>query len=352
MTNSPDQTSTLEHITVTGVAQQKAWRSKMMPLVEEVRPGVWSIPVVFPGNPMRYTLSYLLVLEGEALLIDPGWESDAGEADLRSGCRAAGISLKDISGVITTHYHSDHLGMARRVQQLSGAWIAMGEHEDVRAQSAGSVGQYLQEQRRQFELWGAPASTLKDIELNSARVEHLLRLARPDLHLRDGERVPVKDAELEVMLTPGHSQGHICLIDHTHGLIFSGDHVLPRISPHIALELGGLQNPLKSYYEALERIGFEDEMEVCPAHEYRFIGMRRRVKQLTEHNRERSAEVLHVVDRHGARTVWEVARHLTWSRGWQSLTALPLRLAVSETAAHVEYLKQAGHDLDIPTRLG
>lgn len=40
-------------------------------------------------------------------------------------------------------------------------------------------------------------------------------------------------------------------------------------------------------------------MEVCPAYEYRFIGIRRRVSQLLEHNRECSAEVLHVLFRNG-----------------------------------------------------
>ena len=154
--------------------------------------------------------------------------------------------------------------------------------------------------------------------------------------------------DLRVVTTPGHSPGHICLIDEPHGLIFSGDHILPRISPHIALELPGPPNPLADYYESLERIAFEDAMEVCPAHEYRFIGMQRRVAQLIEHNRERSAEVLRVLDEHRPATVWEIARNLTWSRGWDSLQAFSLRLAVSETASHVVYLQSKGHDIEVP----
>jgi hypothetical protein len=74
-------------------------------------------------------------------------------------------------------------------------------------------------------------------------------------------------------------------------------------------------------------------MEVCPAHEYHFIGLERRVAQLVDHNRQRSAEVLRVLDEHRPETVWDIARHLTWSRGWESLQAFSLRLAVSETAS-------------------
>ncbi|MGA7206887.1 MAG: hydroxyacylglutathione hydrolase, partial [Specibacter sp.] len=72
-------------ITVTGDLQFKAWQEKAMPPVEEVRPGVWSIPVPFPGNPMRYTLAYLLKGDGEAALVDPGWDSDEGWDALVAG---------------------------------------------------------------------------------------------------------------------------------------------------------------------------------------------------------------------------------------------------------------------------
>jgi glyoxylase-like metal-dependent hydrolase (beta-lactamase superfamily II) len=138
------------------------------------------------------------------------------------------------------------------------------------------------------------------------------------------------------------------LIDKADGLIFSGDHVLPRISPHIALERPGPANPLADYYESLERIAFEDQMEVCPAHEYRFSGMQRRVGQLLAHNRARSAEILKVVDMHRPGTIWDIAARLTWSRGWEALAAFSLRLAVSETASHIVYLQAQGHMIEVP----
>jgi hypothetical protein len=123
-------------------------------------------------------------------------------------------------------------------------------------------------------------------------------------------------------------------------MIFSGDHVLPRISPHIALELPGPPNPLADYYESLDLIGFEDAMEVCPAHEFRFSGMQRRVAQLVKHNCERSAEILRVLEAHRPGTVWDIARHLTWSRAGSPCTPSrcawrsPKRPATSFTCAH------------------
>jgi glyoxylase-like metal-dependent hydrolase (beta-lactamase superfamily II) len=338
----------LSAITVTGHAQKEAWQNKVLPPVEQIGADVWSIPVPFPNNPMRYTLSYLLMGDGDALLIDPGWDSEAGLGHLTAGLRRAGLGLTDLTGIVVTHFHSDHLGMAARLRAISGAWVAMGDREVRRLTASEDLDLVLRTHREELALWGVPADKLTEVALDHPTLTHLRNLADPDLRLTDSSLVPVKGMDLRVITTPGHSPGHICLIDDAHGLIFSGDHILPRISPHIALELPGPANPLADYYESLNGIAFEDEMEVCPAHEYRFIGMQRRVAQLIEHNRGRSAEVLRVLDKHRLDTVWDVARHLTWSRGWESLQAFSLRLAVSETASHVVYLQSQGHDIEVP----
>ena len=88
--------------------------------MERLGGDVWSIPVPFPDNPMRYTLSYLLVGDGDAVLIDPGWDSDGGLDHLAAGLRQAGLGLGDLTGIVATHFHSDHLGMAARLRDGHG----------------------------------------------------------------------------------------------------------------------------------------------------------------------------------------------------------------------------------------
>ena len=51
-------------IEVTGEAQRQAWDESVMPPVELVRPGLWSIPVPIPRNPLRYLLAYALEVDG------------------------------------------------------------------------------------------------------------------------------------------------------------------------------------------------------------------------------------------------------------------------------------------------
>ncbi|WP_157509365.1 MBL fold metallo-hydrolase [Glaciibacter superstes] len=333
-------------ITVTGNVQKNAWADRVLPPVECVRDGVWSIPIPFLDNPMRYTLSYLLLGHEGAVLVDPGADSEVGWRHLGAGLRQAGLAVTDLTGIVATHYHSDHLGMAERLRETSGAWLALGEHEvrDVSSDDAIAIAA----DRNQLAVWGVRGGMLHKLTVTSEKVAGLRGLALPDLRLADGQLLPAPGLCVRVIATPGHSPGHVCLIDEARGLIFSGDHVLPRISPHVTFETPGPANPLADYFASLERIGFEDDMEVCPAHEYRFTGMRRRVKQLVEHNLRRAAEVLEVLDERSPRTVWEIAQHLTWSRGWDSLQALSLRLALSETASHVVYLQSRGYEINVP----
>jgi glyoxylase-like metal-dependent hydrolase (beta-lactamase superfamily II) len=334
---------------VTGHGQKAAWRDKVLPSVEQVREGVWSIPVPFPNHPMRYTLSYLLLGGNDAVLVDPGWASDEGWGHLSAGLARADVGFAELTGIVVTHRHADHLGLAARARAASGAWLALGEHETFGVPVGADAAAWIAGDRSRLRLWGVPPDRLDEVALDQKRLS-AQRLAEPDLRFADGSMVPVEGPRLRVIATPGHTPGHICMVDETRGLIFSGDHVLPRITPNISFEVPGPVNPLADYYESLDRIGFDDEMEVCPAHEYRFSGMRRRVDELLADNAARSAEVVRILAGGGAYSIWDIARLLTWSRGWHSLQGASLRLALGETASHVVYLASQGHDVQVPVQ--
>src|ERR1700676_2569316 len=97
-----------------------------MPPVEEVRPGLWSIPVPIPDNPLRYVLVYALELGGGGVaLVDAGWNTEEAWSALSDGLASAGGSMSDVQAVMVTHIHPDHYGLAGRVREASGAWIGL-----------------------------------------------------------------------------------------------------------------------------------------------------------------------------------------------------------------------------------
>ena len=116
------------HGRVTGVLQKEAWDRDVMPPVEQVRPGLWSIPVPIPDNPLRYVLVYAFELDSGVAIVDAGWNTDDAWTALNNGLTEAGGSITDVRAVLVTHIHPDHYGLAGRVREESGAWI--GLHPD------------------------------------------------------------------------------------------------------------------------------------------------------------------------------------------------------------------------------
>lgn len=293
---------------------------------------------------MRYTLSYLLVGGGGAVVIDPGWNSQTGWQHLTAGLGTAGVSVSDITGIVVTHFHPDHLGLAGTLAKESGAWVALGEDETIPVMSTASAAG----DRTNLLTWGVPEARLEEFFFGTGAAGMFGELTGVDLLLTHGQFIPVAGLNLEVAATPGHSRGHICLVDHTNELIFSGDHVLPRISPHVSFEAHGLHNPLATYLDSLGTIAMNGSYEVLPAHEYRFKGIAERAVELSDHHRERGEQILSALRAASHQTVWDVASRLHWSRGWESLQGMNLRFALAETASHLVFLRAAGWDIDIP----
>ncbi|RAM37382.1 hydroxyacylglutathione hydrolase [Arthrobacter globiformis] len=315
-----------------------------MPPVECVAEGLWSVPVVFPRNPMRYTLSYIILDGDDCLVVDPGFDSPQGRLDLQAGLRTAGVGFRNVTGILATHFHTDHLGMAGWLRDESGAWVALGRAEKRYISAFEDPGDESAADRARMRTWGVPEDRIREAAMSVGGLMHLKHLADADLRVGDGDTVPVAGRRLTVVETPGHTPGHICLRDDSREVFISGDHVLPRISPNVSLEIRGDADPLRSCLESLDRLEADTHFEVLPAHEYRFRGLPDRVRHLKSLALERSEEVVQELNAQVDPTVWTIAAKLSWSRGFESLGNLQLRLALSETAAHLQYLRTSGFD--------
>ncbi|GGN23229.1 glyoxylase-like metal-dependent hydrolase (beta-lactamase superfamily II) [Actinoplanes campanulatus] len=322
-------------------AQQAAWRARTLPPVEKLPGGLVSVPVPIPHNPLRYTLSYLIPGDDGLVVVDPGWDSETGWQALTDGLAEAGATAADVTGVVLTHVHPDHHGLTARLRDASGAWVAMhpAERAQLRRDRDTEPSQALGDWMRTLHVPDAEIDRLlgafgKAVDL------HFAPLADADVMLGDGDLVPLAGRRLRAVWTPGHTPGHLCLLEPDAQVLLTGDHVLPRISPNIGLQLSG-EDPLGRYLESLEKVSAYDECEALPGHEYRFHGIAARAAELDRHHRERCREIVSVVDRLGAATIWEVASELTWSRPWAEIGPM-LVGAVAETAAHIELLVRAG----------
>lgn len=104
---------------VTGTAQRDAWLAHTFPPVEQAGPDLWSVPVPIPDSPLRYTLTYLVAAGGGLVVVDPGWDTEAGWQALAAGLKAAGASPADVTGIVVTHIHPDHHGLSAHLRHLA-----------------------------------------------------------------------------------------------------------------------------------------------------------------------------------------------------------------------------------------
>jgi glyoxylase-like metal-dependent hydrolase (beta-lactamase superfamily II) len=328
-------------VVVTGTAQKDAWDQKVLPPVEQVRPGLWSIPVPIPNNPLRYVLVYALELQGGGVaLVDAGWNTDEAWSFLSDGLAAAGGSIADVRAVMVTHIHPDHYGLAGRVREASGAWIGLHPADAVMLE--GRYGDTDELVDKMFHLLadsGVPPDRLPDLALASMALKSMVTMAEPDVLFEDGKEIELPGWSLRTIWTPGHSPGHVCFFSEQHKLLISGDHVLPRITPNISVHSQQFSNPLGDYLASLLKVHNLGTEEVLPAHEYRFSDLGARLDELIDHHRQRLEEIEEALEERPGSTAWEITLKLHWSRPWDEIESFMQRQANGETLAHLVLLE-------------
>ncbi|MFI6943013.1 MBL fold metallo-hydrolase [Streptomyces sp. NPDC050418] len=330
-----------------------------MTQVTEHGGGVWSLKVPIPDNPLGHTLVHLLDTDSGPVLIDTGWDDPASWDTLVDGLAALGTGIKDIHGVVITHHHPDHHGLSGQVREASGAWIAMhaADTQVVRRTRARKPGEWLDYLTVKLAAAGAPEEHLAPMRAarTSGRVTTMpgLNSALPDREITPGELLDLPGRRMRAIWTPGHTPGHVCLHleeEHPsrlagHGRLFSGDHLLPEISPHIGLYEDpaeeAVTDPLGDYLDSLERIGRLGVAEVLPAHQYAFTDSAGRVRELLEHHEERLADLRRLLAE--PLTPWQLATRMEWNRPWAQIPYGSQNIAVSEAEAHLRRLVKLGH---------
>ncbi|MFC9735722.1 MBL fold metallo-hydrolase [Streptomyces roseolus] len=314
--------------------------------VETVHPGVHRVPLPLPQDGLHAVNVYVLegmAEDGGLVMIDGGWAVPEARKTLEAALAGLGYDLSAVRDVFVTHAHRDHYTQAVELRRAFGARVHLGAGErrglELLNDMRGGIGSALRTLRQ------AGAQEL------AARV----RLTYPDLydpgHWEEPDRwlgaetLRFGEHALRVIPTPGHTRGHVVFLDARRGLLFSGDHVLPRITPSIGFEAadpGG--RPLASYLESLRLMTDHADTRLLPAHGPVGPSTHTRVAELVAHHGERLARTLAVLG-DDTRDAFTVACALPWTRRALDFTELnPLNqmLAVNETVAHLDVLALRG----------
>ena len=137
-----------------------------------------------------------LVLDRRPILVDAGMMAGPTLKNIKRFIDPTKIEL-----IVLTHCHHDHAGAAPALKEATGARLMLSEKE------VGCIGDEL------------------------ASVAYLFGQQAPeykvDETLKEGMVLDTGEWKLEVLETPGHSQGSICLYERKQRVLFSGDTVFP-----------------------------------------------------------------------------------------------------------------------------
>jgi glyoxylase-like metal-dependent hydrolase (beta-lactamase superfamily II) len=143
--------------------------------------------------------TYIVGDDDEVIVIDPAYDA---EAILKE------VGEREVMAVILTDGHEHHLGVVLEV-------AAAGEEDE---ENWAPIGLHRGDRLLWRDYFGRLAKDEEDEDDAKA-----LRSLEPDIWLEDGGVFEIADSALEIVHTPGHTPGSVCVISEQLGVLFSGD---------------------------------------------------------------------------------------------------------------------------------
>ncbi len=315
--------------------------------MKEIIPGIHHLQLPLPVGGLAYVNTYLVKGDNGYLLIDTGWNTEEAFSALSKQLAETDIDFKDISQILVTHIHPDHYGLAGRIKQLSQAKIFMHHLEQNLIEPRYiNMGGLLAQLEDWLQSNGVIDEELPQLRMASVGMEKFVFSALPDVRLYGSETISTGPFNFQVIWTPGHSPGHICLYEPARKILFSGDHILPKITPNVGLHPQSTKNPLGDFLDSMDTMKELDVSLILPGHENPFTGLESRIEEIIQHHKLRNLEILRSIVTN-PKTAYQISTEITWmpnkrGTGWQNLTPLDKRFAVLETIAHLELMRADG----------
>lgn len=292
------------------------------------------VPLPLPF-PLKIIKAYVIRGSGGYTLIDAGLHGEEDWARWEETRQRMGWRWDEVEKIVLTHYHPDHYGLAGKLQQVTGAPVLMSRTDAEQARffwdEASDTPRVLAELYARHGLSEDWTSRIPE------HLRHFRKWVEPHpepTYIQGGETIRLGDREYQILHTPGHADGHLSFYDPEREWLIGGDFLLPKITPNISLWPGCDPNPLQSYLETLEKMKNLPVRRVFPAHGPSFDTYRERIEELKEHHRDRLNRMKRLLEVEPL-----PAAEICFNIFGRNLSIHNLRFALSETLAHLEYLR-------------
>lgn len=312
--------------------------------------GVYQFKINFPSfEGLQFVSMYLLQVDESYVLIDAGLSFSDCKKLFFSGLKNLNISINDLKYLIITHEHPDHIGIAEAVKRKNPniqvvtheitnklmRWMTDAKNLEEAKKSAETSSLRLME-------YGVSEKQGKKVFQYMTSFRSFTQYHKPDRFLQDNDELSINSNKLKIIWTPGHSIGHICVFDEQKKYLFSGDHILSRITPHIGAFLpnpitdrgNDFTNILDLYLKSLDRIDRLNSKIIFPAHQEIIYNPHERILDIKKHHENRLIEIAKTIEKE-PKTPFRISQlHFG-----ENLSEINTFLALSEVLSHLIYLE-------------
>ena len=170
----------------------------------------------FTGGTLESNGYVLYVREGgSCFIIDPGYDPKVFLVYIR-------VMKLELKGLILTHHHYDHTGAVDRIKNETGCPV------------------YLH--REDCDMYGNQV----------------------DVYMEDSDIIDLDGVQLEVIHTPGHTRGSVCIFDGKDRVCFTGDTIFNVDLGRTDLEDGSEEQMVRSITEIIDR--WPNDIMIYPGH--------------------------------------------------------------------------------------
>lgn len=298
-----------------------------------------TVPTPFPVGPVNV---YIARQADGLALVDCGPRTLQARAALDAGLAALGYSVRDVSRIVVTHAHADHYGLAANLVAESGAQVLTHPFNRPMLESfADERERLLTFYAELLGMSGVPHNVRQMVQSARRSIGDYAETVPVAGDVTDGDIVMLAGRAWQVLHTPGHSAGLVCLYEPRSHVLISDDHLLRDISSNPVAEplppgRTARYRPLVEYLDQLRRVAALDVSVAWPGHGDPILHVPELVRQRVEFHAHRAGRILEFFDSREL-TTFEIVHSL-----FPVLNPVNFFLAISEVMGHLELLESQG----------
>jgi glyoxylase-like metal-dependent hydrolase (beta-lactamase superfamily II) len=306
-----------------------------VPLLIESRKKCCEVfPIIVPDRSLKSVNFYLVKRENSLSLIDAGWNNEECWNALTQVLRINGFSTKDLTEIILTHHHIDHIGLVNRIVSEHPIPVYTSPHSIPR------LTRDLDFLEMRIEFYKKLYKEMGCGETAEQRIDYLIKAAidNKDNTIQADIRA-ITDKSLfhfEIVEIPGHAPDQIAFLDPKENRVFAGDLLLEHISSNALVEpdYSGKRLPtLSQHIESLRKCMELNVELVYPGHGNLIKNPNELIKKRLDRVEIKGQRILELI-KSGITTANDIA--VTW---YKDTYYNQFGLVMSEIIGHLDYLE-------------